>query len=431
MNYSFKKHHFRLLTLVLCSALMASAMSGCGKKDEEVTPPSESTPPGLVEVTPTETTAPKPTEDPSATPLEPGTARVISQELTVLSAPSSTGQPIGTLNQGTIVDIIKVENVLGIDWALIREGWVAAEHLEMGELDDNMTTSTPAETTPGETTPAQTITESIKGIVTGDYLNIRIEPNENSDIVGGYSKGDAVTILETKNGWGRTNKGWISMKFVNTSANANTQTTTPENTDTTTTTQDGTAYFVTTGLNIRSQASINGEALGVYTEGTRVIVTETSNGWGKTDKGWVSMQYLYKTGDKGNNGCNGVVTGNNLNVRSGPGTTYGGVDTLNAGARVTILQRITVDGKTWGCVSNGWISMDYVYVDGTEGDGAGTGAVIADTLNIRSGPGTGYQSVGSLEYGENVEILAQFKIGEVTWGCIKEGWISMEFVNMG
>ena len=71
MNYSFKKHHFRLLTMVLCSAIVASAMSGCGKKDEEVTPPAESTPPGLVEVTPTETTVPTPTEDPSATPLEP------------------------------------------------------------------------------------------------------------------------------------------------------------------------------------------------------------------------------------------------------------------------------------------------------------------------------------------------------------------------
>ena len=176
MNYSFKKHHFRLLTLGLCVALLASAMVGCGQKEEEVTPPSESTPPGLVEVTPTETT-PKPTEAPAATTLEPGTARVISQELVVLSAPSSTGQPIGTLNMGTIVDIIKVENVLGVDWALIREGWVAAEHLEMGELDEEMATSTPGETMPTETTPAQTGTEPIKGIVTGDYLNIRNEPS--------------------------------------------------------------------------------------------------------------------------------------------------------------------------------------------------------------------------------------------------------------
>ena len=36
--------------------------------------------------------------------------------------------------------------------------------------------------------------------------------------------------------------------------------------NTTTTTQDGTAYFVTTGLNIRSQASANSEALGVYAD---------------------------------------------------------------------------------------------------------------------------------------------------------------------
>lgn len=433
MNYSFTKKHSRLFTLVLCFALLVSVLAGCGKDEPETTPSEENTPPGLVEVKPTDPTT-APTEDPSAAPLEAGTARVKSVELTVTSAPSATGKPIATLEQGDIVEIIKIENMFGVDYALIREGWVPVEFLEMGEFEEEPNDNPPEETKPQETVPPAA-TENIKGIVTGDVLNIRSEPNVDAKLVGTYVKGDAVTILETRDGWGRTNKGWISMTFVNSNGattNQNNQTQNNQAQTNQTTTQDGTAYFVTgTTLNIRDEASINGDILGQYTQGDRVVITETSNGWGKTNKGWVSMEYLYKTGDKGTNGCNGIVTGNQLNVRTGPGTGYDGVDTLNAGARVTILQRITVDGKTWGCVKNGWISMEYVYVDGTKGDGAGIGAVIGDNLNIRSGPGTGYASVGSLNYGDNVEILAQFTIGETTWGCIDKGWISMDYVNMG
>ena len=160
-------------------------------------------------------------------------------------------------------------------------------------------------------------------------------------------------------------------------------------------------------------------------------MTETKDGWGKTDKGWISMTYAYKTGNKGSNPCNGVVTGDTLNVRSGPGTGYNGVGSLNYGARVNILQRITVGGTTWGCTDKGWISMDYVYVDGTEGEKSGTGTIIGDDLNIRSGPGTGYGSVGSLDKGDTVKILEQIKVGNTTWGCIDKGWISMDYVTMG
>ena len=50
--------------------------------------------------------------------------------------------------------------------------------------------------------------------VTAWVLNIRKEPGTNHTIVGTYKKNDIVNVIEEKNGWGRTNRGWISMKWV-------------------------------------------------------------------------------------------------------------------------------------------------------------------------------------------------------------------------
>lgn len=55
----------------------------------------------------------------------------------------------------------------------------------------------------------------LTGQVTADNgLNIREKPNEKSPIVDNYAYGTIVTIQETRNDWGRTDKGWIDMSFV-------------------------------------------------------------------------------------------------------------------------------------------------------------------------------------------------------------------------
>lgn len=42
-------------------------------------------------------------------------------------------------------------------------------------------------------------------------VNIRKGPGTGYDKVGGYSKGTIVTVLEEKNGWGRTDRGWVKL----------------------------------------------------------------------------------------------------------------------------------------------------------------------------------------------------------------------------
>ena len=78
--------------------------------------------------------------------------------------------------------------------------------------------------------PTIAVLHNTKGVISARSLNVRDEASASGKIVGSYFKGDVVTILETKDGWGRTDKGWIKMEYVNT-----TGTTTGGNTTTTTT----------------------------------------------------------------------------------------------------------------------------------------------------------------------------------------------------
>ena len=430
MNY-FLKNCSRLLTATMAVCLVATVFTGCQKaKPEDTTPSTEGDlPAGLVEVKPTEevTLPPETTE-----PVNENLATVTDQ-LTVRSSPSTGAKIIGYLDPGTEVEIIKTETYMGVEWALIREGWIVLDYVSMNNGSDikDPGTDTPAPTEPTPSEPTNTNTTKITGKVTANGLYIRKEPSKTGTVVGNYSNGTTITILETRDGWGRTDKGWVSMTYVSTTGNTatnNNNNNTATNNNNTTTTTDGKTYFITASeLNIRDQASTNGKQVGTYVAGDKVVVTETSNGWGKTDKGWISMQYAYKNGDRGNNTAKGIVTVDGLNIRSGPGTGYGSVGNYSTGNRVTILEQI----NGWGCTDKGWISMNYLYVDGTEGEGAGTGTVTGDNVNLRSGPGTGYEAVGSLKFGDEVKILAQFEFDGTNWGCTNKGWVCMDYVGVG
>ena len=438
MCYSFTKRNSRLIALLLVLTMVAALFTGCfGAKAPEETNPSEDSnvPPGLVDVKPTE----EPTEPTETEPvLSENSAIVNTDQLSVRSSPSVGSPPIGTLEKGEIVEVIDTRTSLGIQWARISKGWVAAEYLDFN-FDPNFGNDEPAATEPNESgNQGNANTESIKGVITATELYIRKEANAGSKSVGSYVKGDVVTILETKkvgnDQWGRTNQGWISMKYVKTESDPADKENNKTDNKTDITTGTGTAANikgVVTASELNIRKDIEGDRVGAYVYGDRITILETKNGWGRTDKGWVSLQYVYQDGTSGKNACKGVVTGNQLNVRSGPGTGYDRVGGMNYGERVNILEQITIGGTTWGCTKNGWISMEYVYVDGTEGETTGSGVVTGDQVNLRGGPGTGYESKGSVNSGDTVQILEVLKIGEKYWGCTKNGWICMDYVSMG
>ena len=183
-------------------------------------------------------------------------------------------------------------------------------------------------------------------------------------------------------------------------------------------------------LNIRSSAGTDGDRVGSLKYGDRVEILEKSGDWGRISKGWISLNYVYQDGTTGAKSAKGIVTTDGLRIRSGPGTTYESVGSYNSGDRVKVLEQFTYGDTTWGCTDKGWISMGYVYQDGTDVGKTVEGIVTTDELNIRSGPGTGYDSVGKLYTDEVIKIFYQVTVGETTWGCTKDGWVSLKYVSL-
>ena len=58
-----------------------------------------------------------------------------------------------------------------------------------------------------------------------------------------------------------------------------------------------------------------------------------------------------------------------------------------------------------------------------------TGTVnVSESLNVRAGPGSGYEMVGTLGPGDRVEIYEIQAVGSTDWGRIAMGWISLDYV---
>lgn len=454
MNFSQSYNLRKPLSLLLATALTATLLSGCSLFKKESAEPADTNPqtPGL---SLTDTSAPTETETPTTEATEPvneNTATVTSQ-INIRSSPSTEATIVGTLDAGDKVEISRREEVTGISWAYIispEAGWIVMDYVEMdipSQMPTGGDTSTPAGgNTATEPTAGNTDTMSVKGVVTVNNLNIRSEASQDGKVQGSYNKGDVVTILETKNGWGRTNKGWVKMEYVNTSG---TTTNTPsDNTgnsnNTTASTGNGSTTVQFRGivtakqLNIRASATKDSDSVGSYSYGARVEILEKSGDWGRTSKGWISLNYVYQDGTTGSNTVKGTVTaGGGLNIRSGPGKGYNSVGTYAEGDSVTVLEQFTYDGVTWGCTNKGWISMAYVDTgsgtnSGSDSSSSGDKAIVTaeSGLRVRSGAGSTYDVVGSLKYGTKVTILSQKTVDGTTWGEISTGWICMDYVSL-
>jgi len=195
--------------------------------------------------------------------------------------------------------------------------------------------------------------------------------------------------------------------------------------------------------------------------------------WGKVKGvGWINLSYTQEPGEENvEGGVKVKVTGTDVNIRRGPGTTYAVVGTANVGEELVILQTGTGSGYTWGRFNRGWIALKYTNYDDavnesikdennntnndtatppanndapnnnntTGGENIGStenqtnqnsamGTVTADYLYIRSGAGVANPAVGGLSRNTRVVILEKKAVGGTIWGRIDKGWISLKYV---
>ena len=205
-----------------------------------------------------------------------------------------------------------------------------------------------------------------KGVTTASCLLVRTGPGTNYRLVSGLLRGSSVEILEEKDGWYKINDGWINAAYVKVEGSTPS---TPAVTPTPTI--------------------------------TPTPVPETKVG-------------------------NATVTASLLFIRKDPSTNYSAIGMLRKGDRIEVLET----SGNWMRIKDGWVYAAYVAKDDgtTSYDNERTNVIVTvNGLNIRSGPGTNYKTVGTLWYGEKVIILENK--GE--WLRINSGWVKASYIKVG
>lgn len=249
------------------------------------------------------------------------------------------------------------------------------------------------------------------GKVTGSYVNIRSGPGTNYSVIGGCVSGTTVSLIGENGNWYNISVngvvGYMSKAYVSAF----------------TTVSQG----VVTGtvVNIRNGAGTQHACIGTAVKGDRLQILETLDGWYKIDNngqtGYISSTYV-QLEQNSSSGTIGRVTGSVVNLRKGPGTTYGVV------GRVLRDDVLTVLGE-----SGGWYKVSYqdteAYISGTylsvEGDVdtetppeigttvTGKGIVTGSVVNLRSGAGTNFPIVGQVLKDRQFDVY-----GEINGWCV-------------
>ena len=128
----------------------------------------------------------------------------------------------------------------------------------------------------------------------------------------------------------------------------------------------------------------------------------------------------------------GMVTtaGGSLNVRSGASTGSSAVTKLANGSYVTLISR----SGAWWQVEYARGKYGYCHADYIKEVSATTATVATNggSLNIRSGPGTGYARVGSLAKGESVIVLSAANgWSRILYHGTKTGYVSSQYLSAG
>jgi len=137
-----------------------------------------------------------------------------------------------------------------------------------------------------------------------------------------------------------------------------------------------------------------------------------------------------------------VTVSGDVNIRSGPGLGHPILNTMFKGETAVYLGVSATDnrGVTWYNVqfedTSGWVSSVYAELTGSPEFAQTVVEASGGNSNVRTGPGLGYASVGTLFKGETADYLGVSSIDErgVTWYCIdfdgQTGWVSSKYTEI-
>ena len=385
------------------------------------------------------------------------------------SGPGTNCSSKGVIALGTTVTVTDRSNS---EWYAVRlangsTGYIFAQYLKLNS--SSSATATPA--------PTQAPSGSEQSAKTTEYVNFRSGPGTNYSSKGVIASGTTVTVTD------RSNSQWYAVRLANGSTGyifaqylkvTGTSSATP--TPTQAPSNDGTVQAkLTADVNLRRGAGTNYGVIKVIGTGTTVTVTDASNSqWYKVKlsdgtEGYLFSEYLKVT--SGNidsakpsatptptpapsNGTVQAKTTSDLNVRKGPGTSYGLIKVIDMNVTVTVTE---ATNSSWYKVklsdgTEGYLAAQYLKITsgdinsvkpGNSGDdntnnGNNSNAPATDEyvrvtvgLNLRSEPNTSCKVLTVLSTGTVLNVLDRKTSGWVhvrtTGGA--EGYVSAEYVT--
>ena len=411
------------------------------------------------------TATPAPTQAPSGSEQSAKTTEYVNFR----SGPGTNYSSKGVIALGTTVTVTDTSNS---EWYAVRlsngsTGYIFAQYLKLNS--SSSATATPA--------PTQAPSGSEQSAKTTEYVNFRSGPGTNYSSKGVIASGTTVTVTD------RSNSEWYAVRLANGSTGyifaqylkvTGTSSATP--TPTQAPSNDGTVQAkLTADVNLRRGAGTNYGVIKVIGTGTTVTVTDASNSqWYKVKlsdgtEGYLFSEYLKVT--SGNidsakpsatptptpapsNGTVQAKTTSDLNVRKGPGTSYGIIKVIDMNVNVTVTE---ATNSSWYKVklsdgTEGYLAAQYLKITsgdinsvkpGNSGDdntnnGNNSNAPATDEyvrvtvgLNLRSEPNTSCKVLTVLSTGTVLNVLDRKTSGWVhvrtTGGA--EGYVSAEYVT--
>ena len=258
--------------------------------------------------------------------------KITDSDLNMRTGPGTEYTRIGYVKQGTY----KVDSECG-NWVRLADSgyWVCKSYV------------TKVETKPSDTVDTGTDT-NYKVSITTVNLNMRTGPGV-SYTRKGYINPGTYTIVKTTGTWGLVQETgyWVCLEYTtkvsDDGGNSGGNT--------------GSSYQVkvnTAALNMRTGPGTNYSSKGLLLIGSKCTIIDTKDGWGQMSENgyWIKLEYTTPVDAE----YNVKVTDSDLNMRTGPGTSYTRKGYVSPGVH-TIVE---TDGG-WGKLkSNGyWIKLSY------------------------------------------------------------------------
>lgn len=187
-------------------------------------------------------------------------------------------------------------------------------------------------------------------------------------------------------------------------------------------------------LNLRQYPSTTSYSLGKYDSGTWVLAGSESNGWYQVKtlsgkKGYMSGAYLDFGGYNGGSTVK-YASGGYVNLRSGPSTDASIIMRVNSGS--TFYMQGNYGGWCYGHVYSGSQQVYGYMYETFLSSGSSTAVVTTQNggkVNVRSGPGSSYSSVGKLASGTQVSILLKGNGWYMISANGLEGFMSTQYLS--